>query len=83
MALPISFPFGPGFSLLDLTSMTERVHSGYYSCLRLFLADFRRIILNCRSYNERGTEYYKCAANLEKFFMTKMKSMGLWYDLNA
>ena len=63
--------------------MTERVHSGYYSCLRLFLADFRRIILNCRSYNERGTEYYKCAANLEKFFMTKLKSLGLWYDLNA
>ena len=68
--------------LLDLTTMTERIHSGYYSCLRLFLADFHHI-LNCHLYNEHGIRYFKCATNSEKFSMAKMKSMGFWYNLNV
>ena len=63
--------------------MTERLQDGYYCCLRLFIADMKLIINNCRRFNERGTEYYKCSLQLEKFFIGRMKSAGLWLDLNA
>ncbi len=66
----------------DLETMTERLHLGYYTCSRLFIADMRRIFNNCKTYNERNTEYYCCAIMLEKFFVTKMKDHHLWIDLN-
>ena len=61
----------------DLQTVTDRLHSGYYSCVRLFRADMLRVFSNCRQFNERGSDYYRCAAALEKFFLSKMAEAGL------
>lgn len=42
------------------------------------MADMARIFSNCRLYNSPDTEYYRCANNLERYFQTKMKEIGLW-----
>lgn len=63
---------------MDLKSMGERIRRGYYINRRLFMADMGRIFSNCRLYNSPDTEYYRCANNLERYFQTKMKEIGLW-----
>uniref|UniRef100_A0A146KV88 histone acetyltransferase n=4 Tax=Lygus hesperus TaxID=30085 RepID=A0A146KV88_LYGHE len=63
---------------MDLKTMGERLKSGYYTTRRLFIADMLRIFNNCRIYNRQHTEYYKCANDLDRYFQTKMKEMGLW-----
>jgi len=67
---------------MDLHTMTERLKSGYYSCVRLFIADMRRILANCKMYNERNTDYYRCAIALEKFYVSKMKEASIWMELS-
>lgn len=47
------------------------------------MADMKWIFDNCRTYNERGTDFYKLSIQMEKVFVNKMKSAGLWYDLNV
>ena len=68
---------------VDFQYITERLRQGYYTCIRLFIADVKRVFTNCQMYNEKGTELYKCAAHMEKFFVAKMKNNGLWFDLNV
>ncbi|CAG9859546.1 unnamed protein product [Phyllotreta striolata] len=63
---------------MDLKTMTERLKSRYYVSRRLFIADMMRIFTNCKFYNAPTTEYYKSAENLQQYFQTKMKEMGLW-----
>ncbi|KAG7304888.1 hypothetical protein JYU34_010283 [Plutella xylostella] len=63
---------------MDLRTMGERLKARYYVSRRLFIADMTRIFTNCRLYNSPETEYYRCANNLEKYFQTKMKEVGLW-----
>ena len=67
----------------DLQYISERLRQGYYTCIRLFIADVKRVFTNCQMYNEKGTELYKCAVQMEKFFISKMKASGLWFDLNV
>ena len=75
---PQQHPITTGsISATDLQTVTERLHSGYYSCVRLFRADMHRVFSNCRQFNERGSDYYRCAAALEKFFATQMVEAGL------
>ena len=57
--------------------MTERIKANYYVNARLFNADMLRIFKNCRFYNHPETEYYKCANNLEKYYINKMRELGL------
>ncbi|XP_033221234.1 histone acetyltransferase KAT2A-like [Belonocnema kinseyi] len=64
---------------MDLKTMTDRLKSGYYVSRRLFIADMTRIFTNCRFYNDKGTEYFRCANLLEKYFQTKMKEIGFWH----
>ena len=61
---------------MDLRTMTERLKSNYYCNKRLFIADIKRIISNCRAYNAPDTEYYNCAGMMEKYVMTKLKDHG-------
>lgn len=63
---------------MDLKTMTDRLKSGYYVSRRLFIADMTRICTNCRFYNDKETEYFRCANLLEKYFQTKMKEIGFW-----
>lgn len=62
--------------------MTLRLAEGYYNCVRLFIADMSRICNNCKLYNDRNTDYVRCASSLEKFFYGIMKEQKLWIDLN-
>ncbi|XP_072179087.1 histone acetyltransferase KAT2A-like [Diadema setosum] len=62
---------------MDLKTMTERFKSKYYSSRKLFIADMQRIFSNCRAYNTADTEYVRCANTLERFFMNKIKELGL------
>lgn len=62
---------------MDLKTMTDRLKNRYYVHKRVFQADMMRIFTNCRSYNDPDTEYYRCANVLEKFFLTKMREVGL------
>ncbi|XP_072393674.1 histone acetyltransferase KAT2A-like [Diabrotica undecimpunctata] len=63
---------------MDLKTMAERLKSRYYVSRRLFVADMMRIFTNCKFYNSPETEYYQCAENLQQYFQTKMKEIGLW-----
>ncbi|CAD7089064.1 unnamed protein product [Hermetia illucens] len=63
---------------MDLKTMGERLKKGYYVNRRLFMADMARIFSNCRLFNAQDTEYYRCANQLERYFQTKMKEIGLW-----
>ncbi|XP_076270136.1 gcn5 acetyltransferase isoform X2 [Rhynchophorus ferrugineus] len=63
---------------MDLRTMTERLKSKYYVSRRLFIADMMRIFTNCKIYNSHDTPYYQCAVNLQQYFQTKMKEIGLW-----
>ena len=65
----------------DLHTVTERLKSGYYSCVRLFIADMKRMFTNCKMYNEKNTDYYRCAMALEKFFVGKMRDTNIWMEL--
>lgn len=66
--------------ILDLNTMTSRLKTGYYNCLRLFIADMRRIFTNCKMFNERNSDYVRSAQILEKVFISKMKENKLWID---
>jgi histone acetyltransferase len=61
---------------MDLKTMTERLKSNYYCNKRLFIADIKRIISNCRAYNSPDTEYFNCAAMMEKYVMSKLRDHG-------
>lgn len=63
--------------------MLDRMRSGYYVCLRLFIADMKRIFDNCKTFNERNTDYYRAATTLEKLFVSKMREAGVWIELNS
>jgi histone acetyltransferase len=63
---------------MDLKTMADRLKSRYYVSRRLFIADMMRIFRNCKIYNSPETEYYQCAVNLQQYFQTKMKEVGLW-----
>jgi histone acetyltransferase len=93
---PFSWPFlepvdesqAPGYYSIikfpmDFQTVTERLRSRYYNCLRLFITDVKWIFNNCRAYNDRGTEFYKLANQMEKAFITKMKNANLWFDMNV
>jgi histone acetyltransferase len=66
----------------DLNTMTSRLKAGYYNCLRLFIADMRRIFNNCKMFNERNSDYVRSASILDKVFIGKMKDLKLWIDFS-
>lgn len=57
--------------------MTERFKGKYYSSRKLFIADMQRVFSNCRAYNAADTEYVRCANTLERFFLNKIKELGI------
>ena len=61
--------------------MTSRLRSKYYRRRKLFVADLRSIISNCKLFNEPDTEYYKCAVELEEFVDDLLRDSELddWY----
>jgi len=62
---------------IDLKMIAERLESRYYVNICLFHADVRRLISNCRMFNSTETSYYKCASELEKYYVKIMVEKGL------
>lgn len=60
---------------MDLQTMHKRLDSGYYSSRRLFVADMKRIITNCKMFNDESTVYYEAAVSLERYFNTKIQEL--------
>ncbi|CAI6343931.1 unnamed protein product [Macrosiphum euphorbiae] len=63
---------------MDLSTIGKRLASGYYSSRKLFIADMRRIVTNCKTFNPEHSYWANCAVELEKLFQIKMKEMELW-----
>ncbi|KAJ1626270.1 hypothetical protein T492DRAFT_1033783 [Pavlovales sp. CCMP2436] len=51
---------------MDLNKIQRRIAIGYYRTLRLFEADVRRVVSNCRSYNGEDNQYALCAGEIDK-----------------
>ncbi|KAH8288251.1 hypothetical protein KR044_006088, partial [Drosophila immigrans] len=63
---------------MNLSKMEQRLTAGYYCTRHLFNADMTRIFTNCRLYNAAGTDFYRCATTLERYYQQLMRQMGLW-----
>jgi histone acetyltransferase len=54
---------------IDLSLIRRRVEGGmHYKDKSGFLADLRLMCNNCRLYNDKETNFYKCADGLQAFF---------------
>lgn len=60
-------------SLLDLSTMEERLQKRYYIKLTEFVADMTKVFDNCRYYNPSDSPFYQSAEVLENFFVQKLK----------
>lgn len=47
--------------------MEQKIDNNEYTEVAQFLADFRLVIQNCKTYNSPGSVFYKTASNLSKF----------------
>lgn len=58
---------------MDLSRMQERLDDGwFYVCKEIFIADFRRMVENCKTYNGKNHYVTELAVQLEKVFMKKI-----------
>ena len=57
--------------MIDLSLMKKRLHAKYYTNARMFLDDLHLIVSNAKVYNKKTSQLYKCADNIEKFFMAR------------
>jgi len=61
--------------LLDLNSIGKNVTDKTYKNLTEFIRDMIKVFDNCRYYNPRESQFYKCAEILEQFFVSKLKNL--------
>lgn len=58
---------------MDLSTMEKRLDGGwFYVTKEIFIADFRRMVENCKTYNGKGHYVTDMAVQLEKLFMNKV-----------
>ncbi|XP_059483006.1 nucleosome-remodeling factor subunit NURF301 isoform X2 [Neocloeon triangulifer] len=60
---------------MDLQTIELRVNEKAYQKLRDFIGDMTKIFDNCRFYNPKESPFYRCAENLEAFFVQKLKML--------
>ncbi|KAI8804736.1 hypothetical protein BJ742DRAFT_748776 [Cladochytrium replicatum] len=60
---------------MDLKTLDENVEEDVYATIADFNKDATKIFNNCRTYNEEGSVYVKCANRLERFFVSRTKSL--------
>ena len=51
--------------------MKKRLRDNYYVNAKMFLDDLQLIVSNCKKYNPKASSYYKCADNIEKYFLAR------------
>lgn len=58
---------------MDLQTIQDRLNDGYfYVTKEIFIADLRRMVENCKTYNGKGHYVTDMAIQLEKIFMNKI-----------
>ncbi|KAL4097581.1 hypothetical protein QTP88_022332 [Uroleucon formosanum] len=60
---------------MDLNCIGKNVTEKKYKNLTEFIRDMIKIFDNCRYYNPRESQFYKCAEILEQFFVSKLKNL--------
>ncbi len=61
---------------IDLSMIEDRLKSKtYYVTRDLFVADLRRMLQNCKAFNDAQSSYYKCATALEAFIEERLKKL--------
>ncbi len=61
---------------IDLSMIEERLKSRtYYVKADLFTADLRRMLQNCKEFNNVDSSYHKCAVALSKFIEEKVAQL--------
>ncbi|CAK1552071.1 unnamed protein product [Leptosia nina] len=58
---------------MDLQTVERKVNDRTYSTLSEFIGDMTKIFDNCRYFNPKDSEFYRCAEGLEAFFAQKIK----------
>lgn len=58
---------------MDLQTVERKVIEQTYSTLSEFIGDMTKIFDNCRYFNPKDSEFYRCADGLESFFAQKIK----------
>ncbi|KAI0567085.1 histone acetyltransferase GCN5 [Gracilaria domingensis] len=58
---------------MDLSTMQQRLDDGwFYVTKEIFIADFKRMVTNCKTYNGKGHYVTEMAVQLEKLFLNKV-----------
>ncbi|XP_053689324.1 nucleosome-remodeling factor subunit NURF301 [Sabethes cyaneus] len=58
---------------MDLQKVENKVDNQTYNTLSEFIGDMTKIFDNCRYYNPKESQFYRCAESLESFFVQKIK----------
>ncbi|XP_058463796.1 nucleosome-remodeling factor subunit NURF301 [Malaya genurostris] len=58
---------------MDLQKVEAKVDNQTYNTLSEFIGDMTKIFDNCRYYNPKESQFYRCAESLESFFVQKIK----------
>jgi histone acetyltransferase len=62
---------------IDMSLIKKRLEKRFYRTREIFIADFRKMFDNCRTYNSETSDYFKIANNLEAFFKEEIKKVDL------
>lgn len=57
----------------DLQKIENKINEHTYNKLSEFIGDMTKIFDNCRYYNPKESQFYKCAESLEAYFVNKIK----------
>jgi len=53
---------------IDLSTISKRIRKGdWYKSKKMVMVDLKKMVNNCRIYNDINSPYYECALSLEKF----------------
>lgn len=63
----------PANRATDLQKVENKVDNQTYHTLSEFIGDMTKIFDNCRYYNPKESQFYRCAESLESFFVQKIK----------
>jgi nucleosome-remodeling factor subunit BPTF len=58
---------------MDLQMVETKIIERRYQRLVEFIGDITKIFENCRYYNPKGSNFYRCATSLESFFVPRLK----------
>ncbi|KRT79741.1 PHD finger motif containing protein [Oryctes borbonicus] len=60
---------------MDLQKIEEKINTQTYKKLSEFIGDMTKIFDNCRYYNPKESQFFKCAESLEAYFVNKIKCL--------